>query len=478
MSKLILLIAATIFFVHLFLPTPLRAQENTSYHPLGKWTMITSKYGYRKNPFNKKKKAQFHKGIDLAIKIGDPVYAWRSGTIASIGRSKISGNIINVQHADGYVSKYHHLHKVLVRKGDIVNAGQQIAQAGRTGKVTGPHLHFTITKSGKYLNPYPYLRESKRVEQRIAPPAMPSTVQKEFLVKSYPVEGKVFLDGEYKGKTPLNLKLAYGEYFIEVEPGGGYDSHTERVWIGQDSNSLYTARVERKSNDVVIEDISNNAPDDDFAEIPMRTRRYSASRSFTGLTASANLLSPENQPFASRIGNALGFDAGVGGFLAPSLVPRIDQFLDVRFSMMRGSFNSEEYFFVLDDGSINGGSTLQRLEDFQVFAGSIGYYLAPRITRSFSLLAGGELTYGVMEVRSYAQNEALIRNSGQPFSFGEGDVELVSSRLNYFAPAWSVGAILFVNDFVAIQGKYHQTFSASNTEWSGFKVGIITNLAY
>lgn len=479
MLRLILFIATTAFCLQLPFSLPATAQEETSYHPLGKWTMITSKYGYRKNPFNKRGKAQFHKGIDLAIKVGDPVFAWRSGTVVYSGWSKISGNIINVKHADGYISKYHHLHKIMVRKGDQVNAGQQIGQAGRTGRVTGPHLHFTITKAGKYLNPYPYLRESKRVEERISAPPNQPNIQKEFMVKSYPVEGKVFLDGEYKGQTPLNLKLAYGEYFIEVEPGGGYESHTERLWIGQDSDYLYTARVERKTNEVIVEDLSTDSPDDDFTEVSYRTRRATAARSFTGLMASANILSPENQAFSSRIGNALGFDAGIGGFTAPSIVPFIDQFMDVRFSMLRGSFNSDEYFFVLDDGSINGGSSLQRLEEFQIISGSVGYYLAPRITKGFSLLAGGELTYGVMEVRSFSQNEALIQGgNGQPFSFGEGDIELVSARLNYFAPAWSAGAMIFVNNYFAVLGKYQRTFSASNTEWSGFKIGILTNFVY
>ena len=84
-----------------------------------------------------------------------------------------------------------------------------------------------------------------------------------------------------------------------------------------------------------------------------------------------------------------------------------------------------------------------------------------------------------MEVRSFSQNEALIQGgNGQPFSFGEGDIELVSARLNYFAPAWSAGAMIFVNQYFAVLGKYQRTFSASNTEWSGFKIGILTNFVY
>jgi murein DD-endopeptidase MepM/ murein hydrolase activator NlpD len=99
-----------------------------------------------------------HYGIDLANKIGTPIYAVTDGTIISSGPASGFGLWVRVLHPGGWISVYGHINRSLVHIGQKVKAGQQIAEMGNRGQSTGPHLHFEIwDPSGKKLNPLPWL---------------------------------------------------------------------------------------------------------------------------------------------------------------------------------------------------------------------------------------------------------------------------------------------------------------------------------
>jgi murein DD-endopeptidase MepM/ murein hydrolase activator NlpD len=99
-----------------------------------------------------------HYGIDLANKIGTPIYAVTDGTVISSGPASGFGLWVRLLHPGGWISVYGHINRSLVRVGEKVKAGQQIAEMGNRGQSTGPHLHFEIwDPSGKKLNPLPWL---------------------------------------------------------------------------------------------------------------------------------------------------------------------------------------------------------------------------------------------------------------------------------------------------------------------------------
>jgi murein DD-endopeptidase MepM/ murein hydrolase activator NlpD len=113
---------------------------------------ISSSYGMRIHPVTGGRK--MHYGVDYAGRTGTPVYAVASGKVVVSGYDKYSGNKLAVRHADGSTSYYLHLSKRSVSLGQQVRSRQVIGKIGRTGRVTGPHLHFGFKKpNGKWMNP-------------------------------------------------------------------------------------------------------------------------------------------------------------------------------------------------------------------------------------------------------------------------------------------------------------------------------------
>lgn len=99
-----------------------------------------------------------HYGIDLANKIGTPIYAVTDGTVISSGPASGFGLWVRLQHPGGWISVYGHINRSLVYVGQKVKAGQEIAEMGNRGNSTGPHLHFEIwDPSGRKINPLPWL---------------------------------------------------------------------------------------------------------------------------------------------------------------------------------------------------------------------------------------------------------------------------------------------------------------------------------
>ncbi len=126
------------------------------YTPTTKYT-VTSKYGYRPNPFNPSK-WEGHNGVDLGAPKGTPIVATRSGIVTFTGyQENGAGNYVWINHGDGFKSIYMHMTNYIVDVGQYVEAGEIIGYVGSTGRSTGPHLHFGLKYNGSYVDPLKYI---------------------------------------------------------------------------------------------------------------------------------------------------------------------------------------------------------------------------------------------------------------------------------------------------------------------------------
>lgn len=116
---------------------------------------LSSGYGYRTHPISGVK--TFHNGIDIAASTGTGVYAYASGTVIAVSQDNTLGKYIAIDHGNGLVTRYLHLSKFNVNKGDKVGTGDRIGSVGNTGYSTGSHLHFEVLKNGSYQNPWNYI---------------------------------------------------------------------------------------------------------------------------------------------------------------------------------------------------------------------------------------------------------------------------------------------------------------------------------
>jgi len=124
-----------------------------SIRPTDGW--ISSGFGYRISPFTNQR--DFHKGLDIATKIGTPIIASADGLVVFAGREGNFGKMIAINHGYDLLTRYGHLHKVQVSKGQFVKRGQVIGQVGNTGRCTGPHLHYEVLLNGLPVNPLRYI---------------------------------------------------------------------------------------------------------------------------------------------------------------------------------------------------------------------------------------------------------------------------------------------------------------------------------
>jgi murein DD-endopeptidase MepM/ murein hydrolase activator NlpD len=99
---------------------------------------------------------RMHTGIDLAGPYGSPILAVTAGEVIEAGRESGYGNMVKIRHADGVVTYYAHMSKILVFSGPVT-AGQQVGEEGNTGHSTGPHLHFEVRINDQPINPIPWL---------------------------------------------------------------------------------------------------------------------------------------------------------------------------------------------------------------------------------------------------------------------------------------------------------------------------------
>ncbi|MBI5601866.1 MAG: peptidoglycan DD-metalloendopeptidase family protein [Deltaproteobacteria bacterium] len=113
--------------------------------------LISSRFGWRKDPFSGEEK--FHSGIDIAAQSGKEIFPIKKGRVIFSGLTQGYGNTVVIDHGDGFISKYGHNLTNLVFWGDEVDKEQVIALVGNTGKSTGAHLHFEVQYNGKKINP-------------------------------------------------------------------------------------------------------------------------------------------------------------------------------------------------------------------------------------------------------------------------------------------------------------------------------------
>ena len=119
--------------------------------PRASFQRISSPYGWRRDPFTGAR--SFHTGIDLVARQGTPIRAALDGRVVVAGWSNVYGNYVILDHGNGYQTLYAHMVRYSVRKGQYVSQDAQIGQVGNTGYSTGAHLHFTVYKHGKLVNP-------------------------------------------------------------------------------------------------------------------------------------------------------------------------------------------------------------------------------------------------------------------------------------------------------------------------------------
>ena len=119
---------------------------------------ITSGFGGRADPFNGG--SANHKGIDFEADVGDPVLAVADGVVSYSAARSGYGNTVEVDHGNGYVTRYAHNSRLLHKVGELVRAGQQIAKAGSTGRSTGAHVHFEVWENGRVVNPRKFLNQA------------------------------------------------------------------------------------------------------------------------------------------------------------------------------------------------------------------------------------------------------------------------------------------------------------------------------
>lgn len=127
---------------------------------------VTSGFGTRNDPFGRGRAN--HKGLDFSAKVGDPVMAVADGVVKFSGTSGGYGNMVDVDHGNGYVTRYAHNSRLSVRQGDLVRAGQEVAKAGSTGRSTGAHVHFEVWVDEQPVNPRQFLGQNEGTPVRSA----------------------------------------------------------------------------------------------------------------------------------------------------------------------------------------------------------------------------------------------------------------------------------------------------------------------
>jgi len=116
---------------------------------------MSSRFGYRTDPFNGN--VAWHDGVDFAGKDGSNIIAVAAGVVTWASSRSGYGNLVEVNHGNGYVTRYAHAREILVNVGDIISKGDVVALMGSTGRSTGPHVHFEVLHREKSVDPAEYI---------------------------------------------------------------------------------------------------------------------------------------------------------------------------------------------------------------------------------------------------------------------------------------------------------------------------------
>lgn len=122
---------------------------------------VSSRFGYRRDPILGTK--ALHAGLDFRAPLGTPIRCTGDGVVVRAGWAGGYGRMVEVRHSGGYITRYGHMKKILVSKGDKVRRGTIIGKSGSSGRSTGPHLHYEVRKDGHPLNPVRYLAAGKTI---------------------------------------------------------------------------------------------------------------------------------------------------------------------------------------------------------------------------------------------------------------------------------------------------------------------------
>ncbi|TCS41710.1 M23 family metallopeptidase [Reinekea marinisedimentorum] len=121
---------------------------------------MSSRYGYRNDPFSGNK--AWHDGVDFAGKEGADIVAVASGVVTWAGTRYGYGELVEISHGNGFVTRYAHCSEILVSVGDVVKKSDVVALMGSTGRSTGPHVHFEVKLYGKSVDPSKYINRVAR----------------------------------------------------------------------------------------------------------------------------------------------------------------------------------------------------------------------------------------------------------------------------------------------------------------------------
>ena len=131
-------------------------------HPVAEQTYRTSSYGLRKDPFTKR--PTFHPGIDFGGQRMTPIVATAGGKVIFAGRNGGYGKSVEIDHGHGFVTRYAHMHKLNVKRGQVVKKGDKLGGMGTTGRSSGTHLHYEVHFQGRGYDPDKFLKAGKYVQ--------------------------------------------------------------------------------------------------------------------------------------------------------------------------------------------------------------------------------------------------------------------------------------------------------------------------
>jgi len=120
---------------------------------------FSSNFGWRIDPFTGKE--AMHEGVDFVVPKGTPIYASAGGVVAYAALHPQYGNLVEIDHGNGVITRYAHNSKLLVQVGQVVRRGQKISLSGATGRATGPHMHFEVRYKGVAQNPVRFLKDAE-----------------------------------------------------------------------------------------------------------------------------------------------------------------------------------------------------------------------------------------------------------------------------------------------------------------------------
>lgn len=141
-------------------------QKPSVWPAIHKNTRLSSTYGYRHDPFGKKK--GWHGGIDLTGGYNTPIVSAADGIVVFSGYRYNYGILVEIRHANGFSTRYAHLNEATVQNGQQVKAGALIGLMGSTGRSTGPHLHFEVLVGDAKVDPLPFVRGGQAAAREIA----------------------------------------------------------------------------------------------------------------------------------------------------------------------------------------------------------------------------------------------------------------------------------------------------------------------